>query len=108
MAELRANARHRRARTNVAHADVEPDAVREGEGMAEHQPLHVAVEHAAPALAREEGVADRDFPRVRSPVVIARRTDHFIGRGIPHDQRAARREPAFEQRREDVDLVAIG
>ncbi len=62
-----ANLFHGTARALVLLADVEPDGIDVRRGVLDEQPLHFEVGAAAPVLARQEGVADRDFAGSKAP-----------------------------------------
>src|SRR5580765_8629840 len=68
----RAQLLDRAARAQVVLADHEDHAVHEAEGVVDHEPLHLAVGLAPPAIATEERPADLDLAAGGIVAVIAR------------------------------------
>src|SRR3712207_1807642 len=61
--EAAANLLHRTAGPDVMLADAEHDRLDAGEGVAEHQALHLAIGAAAPKVSGKERPADLHFAR---------------------------------------------
>jgi hypothetical protein len=98
---------HRALRAPIGLADPEAHGIDEGEGMVEHQPLHLAVNDPAPMAAGDKRPADFDLADVGLISVIPAGADQAIGRAIDKHESHFRFDPAVEEFPELRLLVAV-